>query len=165
MLFAEVLFIRNFWYRQQKWKIYQNQKNMGASISQRPGKCLKNRRTKSEEHLSSKRNFKNNMGRFFTPWHYFINNENIANNNQDNINTRYFNCSDWVNKEIAINMEKSFNEIHRSNSLDKTDYENDYEKLVVDNCISNYLNTGEDVVDYKQSRRKLTIDVNKGESL
>lgn len=139
---------------------------MGASISQRPGKCLKNRRTKSEEVLGSKQQFKNNMGRFFAPWHYFIH-DNIANNNQDTVNaTRYFTYNDWVNKDsISVNMEKSFNEIHRSNSLDKNDYETDYEKLVM----ANFGHTAvpaddEDTVDGQQEKRsRLTIDVNKGE--
>lgn len=139
---------------------------MGASISQRPGKCLKNRRTKSEEVLGSKQQFKNNMGRFFAPWHHFIH-DSIANNNQDNVNaTRYFTYTDWTNKDnISANMEKSFNEIHRSNSLDKIDYETDYEKLVVANFDHGaVVADGEDTVDSQlEKRSRLTIDVNKGE--
>lgn len=136
---------------------------MGASISQRPGKCLKSRRAKSEEYLGPKRsNFKNNMGRFFAPWHHFIS-ESIANNNQESVNTtRYFTYSDWINKEMSGDMEKSFNEIHRSNSLDKSnDYETDYEKLVVAEKFASG-GANEDTVDCKQSRGRLTIDVNKG---
>lgn len=140
---------------------------MGASISQRPGKCLKSRRAKSEEYLGPKRNFKNNMGRFFAPWHNFIS-ESIANSSQENVNaTRYFTYSDWINKDIAESMEKSFNEIHRSNSLDKNDYENDYEKLVVanKNFANNSISANEDTVDCQTSHAKLVIDVNKGKSL
>ena len=146
---------------------------MGASISQRPGKCLKSRRAKSEENLGPKRNFKHNMGRLFAPWHNFIS-ESIANNSQENVNTtRYYTYADWINKDVTDSMEKSFNEIHRSSSLDKSDYETDYEKLVIDNFINHSIMNNNNNIEAndghgneycpEDARRRLTIDVNKGE--
>lgn len=103
------------------------------------------------------------MGRFFAPWQHFIS-DSITNNSRENT-ARYYTYSDWINKDVTDSMEKSFNEIHRSNSLDKCDYENDYEKLVIDSFINNALvNANEDQrSEYdREDHRRLTIDVNKG---
>lgn len=145
----------------KKWKICAGLKNMGASISQRPGKCLKNRRTKSEEYLGSKQNLSNNMGRFFTPWHSIIS-ENIVDGDEDCLDgSKIVDYNDWKRKNFVNDMEKSFKEIHRSDSLDKSSLETDYEQLVIDtyadNCIVN-----DELSSNGQCIRRLTIDANKG---
>lgn len=146
---------------------------MGANVSQRSGKCLKNRRSKSEECLGSSKGYlKYNMGRFFAPWHHFTR-ENIANNNQETINTtRYFTYADWAHGKdriAAMNAEKNFGIIRRTNSLDKSDYEMDFEKLKADSNFaangksSGSVGDGVDAVDGERNpRERLTIDVNKG---
>lgn len=64
---------------------------MGAHISHRPGKCLKHRRAKSEEHLSSKQqhNFKSSMGKLFNPWNNIL--TVAATNRQTDDNGRHNN--------------------------------------------------------------------------
>lgn len=150
---------------------------MGSSISHRPGKCLKSRRAKSEEYLGPKQqhhqqqnNIRDNMGRFFVPWRNIINEEDITDNNRANSNvTKYFNYSDWIRKDMSANMEKSFNEIHRSNSMDKSTLEMDYERLIMDkyaaaaDCIRQM--EEESVSGGGGYYKRITIDADKGESV
>lgn len=137
---------------------------MGANISRRPGKCLKNRRTKSEEYLEVRRSSKNGMGRFSTPWHDIVSG-NIVNGNQDRPDVNrggIFEGADWpTNKDFSSGMEKSYTEIHRSNSLDKSGFENSNHIVVMD-CTCHSVNLDE-LSPSKRRDRRLRIDVEKGE--
>ncbi|XP_065213778.1 uncharacterized protein LOC135840945 [Planococcus citri] len=142
---------------------------MGASISQRPSKCLKNarrpRRSKSEECLGSKHSV--TMGRLFAPWHNLVNVADSRLRLNANAAAKMLELA-ATDKAVSYEMEKSFNEIHRSNSLDKTcSFHDDYivdDKAFIDDDYSGDDRDGTNA-DIHQlfnfNQRKLVIDVNK----
>lgn len=130
---------------------------MGASISQRPGKCLKNtrrpRRSKSEECLSSKRSL--TMGKLFAPWHHLV---NVT---EANAAAKMLELTAAEDDEFSYEMEKSFKQIHRSSSLDKSSLQNGYgEKVIAD---QDYSDCGTNPRQFcNTNERRLVIDVDKG---